>query len=54
MTRASLIVYAVGSLILVPSLILLFSLFKGGHRAGTGEFGASTGALTAETAARHE
>lgn len=54
MMRASLIVYLAGSLILVPSLILLFSLFKGRNPAVTGEFGASTGELKADTATRHQ
>lgn len=54
MMRASLIIYLAGSLFLVPSLILLFNLFKGRNPAVTGEFGASTGELQAETATRHD
>lgn len=45
MLRASLIVYGIGALFLIPSLILLFNLFKGRNPAVTGEFGASTGEL---------
>jgi cytochrome d ubiquinol oxidase subunit II len=42
MLRASLIVFGIGSLVLVPSLALLFALFKGENPAVTGEYGAST------------
>jgi cytochrome d ubiquinol oxidase subunit II len=42
MLRVSLITFGVGSLLLVPSLWLLFALFKGQNPAITGEYGAST------------
>ena len=45
MLKASLIIFAIGSVFLVPSLILLFVLFKGKNPAVTGEYGASTGEL---------
>lgn len=45
MLRTSLVVYGIGALFLVPSLFLLFRLFKGANPAVTGEFGASTGEL---------
>ncbi len=45
MMKAALVVYAVGGLFLIPSLWLLFALFKGKNPAVTGEFGASTGEL---------
>jgi cytochrome d ubiquinol oxidase subunit II len=45
MLKVSLIVFAVGSLFLVPSLLLLFALFKGKNPAVTGDYGASTGEL---------
>jgi cytochrome d ubiquinol oxidase subunit II len=45
MMRAALVVYAIGGLLLIPSLWLLFALFKGKNPAVTGEFGASTGEL---------
>ena len=45
MLRASLIIYAAGAVILMPSLALLFAMFKGRNPAMTGEFGASTGEL---------
>ena len=40
-------VLAAGAVILVPSLALLFAMFKGKNPAMTGEFGASTGELPA-------
>lgn len=46
--------YAVGSLIMVPSLILLVSRSGCGRPVVTGEFDASTGELTAGTSARYE
>lgn len=42
MLRVSLIVFGIGSLLLVPSLALLFKLFKGENPVITGEYGAST------------
>jgi cytochrome d ubiquinol oxidase subunit II len=45
MLKVALITYGVGAVILVPSLVLLFALFKGHNPAITGEFGASTGEL---------
>jgi cytochrome bd ubiquinol oxidase subunit II len=42
MLRASLVIFALGSLVLIPSLALLFALFKGENPAITGEYGAST------------
>jgi len=47
MLRAALITYGIGALILVPSLVLLFALFKGRNPAMTGEYGASTGEMDA-------
>lgn len=46
MMKAALVVYAIGSLFLIPSLWLLFALFKGQNPAVTGEYGASTGELS--------
>jgi cytochrome bd ubiquinol oxidase subunit II len=45
MLKATLIVYAGGAIFLIPSLFLLFALFKGKNPAATGEYGASTGEL---------
>ncbi len=45
MLKVSLIVFGIGSLLLVPSLLLLFALFKGENPAATAEYGASTGEL---------
>jgi cytochrome d ubiquinol oxidase subunit II len=45
MLRVALWTYIVGAIILAPSLWLLFSMFKGGNPAPTGEYGASTGEL---------
>ena len=42
MLKAFLIVFGIGALFLVPSLALLFALFKGENPAITGEYGAST------------
>jgi cytochrome d ubiquinol oxidase subunit II len=47
MLKAALVTYGIGALFLVPSLVLLFTLFKGKNPAMTGEFGASTGELDA-------
>ena len=38
MLKVSLIVFGIGSLLLVPSLLLLFALFKGENPAATGEY----------------
>ncbi len=46
MMEAALIIYGIGGVILIPSLWLLFALFKGKNPAVTGEFGASTGELS--------
>jgi cytochrome d ubiquinol oxidase subunit II len=46
MLKMALITYGIGALVLIPSLILLFALFKGNNPAETGEFGASTGEMT--------
>ncbi len=43
MLKVSLVTYGIGAIILVPSLVLLFAMFKGHNPAMTGEFGASTG-----------
>lgn len=48
MLRVNLVIYGLGAVILVPSLVLLFALFKGQNPAMTGEFGASTGELDAD------
>ncbi|HVL26491.1 MAG TPA: cytochrome d ubiquinol oxidase subunit II [Thermomicrobiales bacterium] len=48
MLKTTLIVYGAGSIFLIPSLILLFSLFKGENPAATGAYGASTGELQPE------
>jgi len=48
MLKATLIVYGLGSIVLIPSLILLFALFKGKNPATTGEYGASTSELPPE------
>jgi hypothetical protein len=45
MLKATLIVYGGGALVLIPSLFLLFALFKGENPAATGAYGASTGEL---------
>jgi cytochrome bd ubiquinol oxidase subunit II len=45
MMRVTLIVYGVGAIFLIPSLFLLFALFKGSNPAATGAYGASTGEL---------
>lgn len=45
MLKVALITYGFGAIVLVPSLALLFALFKGHNPAITGEFGASTGEL---------
>lgn len=45
MLKVNLIVYGIGALILIPSLVVLFALFKGQNPALTGEYGASTGEL---------
>ena len=45
MLRASLAIFAIGAVVLVPSLVLLFVLFKGRNPAITGEYGASTSEL---------
>jgi len=42
MLKAFLIVFGIGALVLIPSLALLFALFKGENPAITGEYGAST------------
>lgn len=54
MMRGPLMGYAVGSLIMVPSLILLVSRSGCGRPVLTGEFDASTGELMSDTAARYE
>ena len=43
--QTGLVVFGIGSLLLVPSLALLFALFKGENPAITGEYGASTSEL---------
>jgi cytochrome d ubiquinol oxidase subunit II len=45
MLKTNLVVYGIGAIILIPSLVLLFALFKGQNPAMTGEYGASTGEL---------
>ena len=47
MLKVALITYGAGAIILVPSLVLLFALFKGHNPAMTGEYGASTSELHA-------
>ena len=54
MMRATLVIYAIGALFLIPSLWLLFALFKGKNPAATGEFGASTGELQPSDSERVE
>ncbi|HQY31410.1 MAG TPA: cytochrome d ubiquinol oxidase subunit II [Thermomicrobiales bacterium] len=46
MLKVSLIAFGIGSLLLIPSLALLFALFKGRNPAITGEYGGSTSELT--------
>jgi cytochrome d ubiquinol oxidase subunit II len=45
MLKVNLIVYGIGAIVLIPSLALLFALFKGKNPATTGEFGAGTSEL---------
>jgi len=45
MLKVNLIIYGFGAVILIPSLALLFALFKGKNPAMTGEYGASTSEL---------
>jgi cytochrome d ubiquinol oxidase subunit II len=48
MLKVALVTYGIGAIVLVPSLVLLFALFKGHNPAITGEYGASTGELLAD------
>jgi hypothetical protein len=43
MLKVALITYAIGALVLIPSLVMLFRLFKGQNPASTGAYGSSTG-----------
>jgi cytochrome d ubiquinol oxidase subunit II len=45
MLKVALITYGFGAVVLVPSLILLYKLFKGENPAMTGEYGAGTSEL---------
>ena len=45
MLKVALITYAIGALVLIPSLVMLFRLFKGQNPASTGAYGSSTGEL---------
>ena len=47
MLIVALVAYGLGALLLVPSLVVLFALFKGHNPAVTGEYGAGTGELAA-------
>jgi cytochrome d ubiquinol oxidase subunit II len=47
MLRVALITYGIGAVVLVPSLVLLFMIFKGENPAVTGDYGAGTSELHA-------